>query len=130
MPKERDRVTATKDSTLTHEQRKEMMGLMKRMLPPVPSKGIIDVRFSFWFLRHWYIVFIFGKDTRNEFKSLDKGNMNTQLTNVARIFTYIIMLFIVLFLLFLLLYLFKSYLGIDLFPDYHLKDILRGKLPI
>lgn len=114
--------------SLSHEQRKEMMSLMKRMLPPVPSLGIIDIRFSFWFFRHWYIVFIFGKDTRNQFKSLDKGDMSAGLTTVAKAITYIIMVLVAIILLIYALYLIKSIMGIDLFPDTHLKDIIRNRL--
>lgn len=115
------------NETLSHEQRKDLVNLMKRMLPPVPSLGIIDIRFSFWFIRHWYLVFIFGKDTRNQFKSLDKGDMNTGLTTVAKVFTYIIMIIIMLILFLYLLYLVKSYMGIDLFPDQHFIDILKDR---
>ncbi|MDD4100251.1 MAG: hypothetical protein PHT47_04100, partial [Candidatus Cloacimonetes bacterium] len=81
----RDNTIGAKGITesLSHKQRKELMGLMKRMLPPVPSLGIIDIRFSFWFIRNWYIVLIFGKDTRNQFKSQDKGDMDAGLTTVA-----------------------------------------------
>ena len=114
--------------TLSHEQRKELMSLLKRMLPPVPSLGIIDIRFSFWFIRYWYVVFIFGKDTRNQYKSLDKGDMNVGLTTVARIVTYIVMFLVLLILFLYLLYLLKSYVGIDLFPDLHLKDIIKARL--
>jgi hypothetical protein len=114
--------------SLSHEQRKEMMSLMKRMLPPVPSLGIIDIRFSFWFFRHWYIVFIFGKDTRNQFRSLDKGDMSAGLTTVAKAVTYIILVLVAVILLIYALYLVKSIMGIDLFPDTHLRDIIRNKL--
>jgi hypothetical protein len=113
--------------TLSHAQRKELMSLMKRMLPPVPSLGIIDIRFSFWFIKHWYIVFIFGRDTRNQFKSLDKGDMDTALTSVAKLITYVILLLVMMILLLYLMYLIKSYMGIDLFPNAHLGDIIRGR---
>lgn len=116
--------TSLKES-LSHEQRKELMSLMKRMLPPVPSLGIIDIRFSFWFFRHWYVVFIFGRDTRNQFKSLDKGDMDAGLTTVAKLVTYVIMLLVATILLLYAMYLIKSLMGIDLFPDTHLIDIIR-----
>lgn len=116
--------TSLKES-LSHEQRKELMSLMKRMLPPVPSLGIIDIRFSFWFFRHWYVVFIFGRDTRNQFKSLDNGDMDAGLTTVAKLVTYVIMLLVATILLLYAMYLIKSLMGIDLFPDTHLIDIIR-----
>lgn len=114
--------------SLSHEQRKELMSLMKRMLPPVPSLGIIDIRFSFWFFRHWYVVFIFGRDTRKQFRSLDKGDMDTALTTVAKVVTYIILVLIAVILLLYALYLIKSLLGIDLYPDTHLRNIISDKL--
>ncbi len=113
---------------LTHEQRKELINLMKRMLPPVPSRGLIDVRFAFWFFGNWYIVFIFGKDTRNQFKAIDKGDWDRSLTVVAKIFTYIFMALVLILLTLMLLYFLKSSMGIDLFPDQHLMDVLKSKL--
>lgn len=124
----RDNTIGAKGITesLSHKQRKEIMGLMKRMLPPVPSLGIIDIRFSFWFIRNWYIVLIFGKDTRNQFKSQDKGDMDAGLTTVAKAFTYIFMLLLTIILLLYTLYLIKTFLGIDIFPGAHLRDIIRN----
>ena len=116
---------APKES-LSHEQRKEMMSLMKRMLPPIPSRGIVDIRFSFWLFRRWYLVFIFGKDTRDQFRSLDKGDMDAGLTTVAKAFTYIVMLLLTLILGIYALYLIKTILGIDIFPDAHLKDLIQS----
>ncbi|MEF3695247.1 MAG: hypothetical protein V3576_07865 [Candidatus Cloacimonadota bacterium] len=115
---------------LTHEQRKELMNLMKRMLPPVPSKGIIDIRFSFWFFRRWYIVLIFGRDTRNQFISMDRGDMDKSLTSVAKLITYLILVIVVFLLVALFLYLLKSYAGINIFPEAHLGDMIRGVVRI
>lgn len=114
--------------SLSHEQRKELMGLMKRMLPPVPSRGIIDIRFSFWLFRNWYIILIFGRDTRNQFKSLDKGDMDAGLTTVAKIVTYVFLFVLLLIMMLFLLYLLKSYAGIDFFPDKHLPEVIREKV--
>ncbi len=111
---------------LSHAQRKELMGLLKRMLPPVPSRGIIDIRFSFWFIKRWYIVLIFGEDIRNSFKALDKGDVDKGIVVVAKIFTYLFSTILILALIFVLMYLLKSIAGIDLFPDKHLTDIIKG----
>ncbi|MDP8231301.1 MAG: hypothetical protein P9L91_01385 [Candidatus Zophobacter franzmannii] len=69
MMKKKEKLIGTTDfkQNLSHGQRKELMALLKRMLPPVPSRGIVDIRFSFWFIKRWYIVFIFGEDIRNSF---------------------------------------------------------------
>ncbi len=111
---------------LSHTQRKELMGLLKRMLPPVPSRGIIDIRFSFWFIKRWYIVFIFGEDIRNSFQALDKGDVDKGIVAVAKVFTYLFSTVLILVLIFILMYLLKSIAGIDLFPDKHLTDIIKG----
>ncbi len=113
---------------LTHEQRKELISLMKRMLPPVPSRGLIDIRFAFWFFSNWYVIFIFGKDTRNQFIAIDKGDLDRSLTAVAKIFTYIFMLLALIVLFLILLYFLKSSLGIDFFPDEHFTDVLKSRL--
>lgn len=113
---------------LTHEQRKELISLMKRMLPPVPSRGIVDIRFAFWFFSTWYIVFIFGKDTRNQFMAIDKGDMDRSLTAIAKIFTYIFMILALVISFLILLYFLKSSLGIDLYPDDHLTDLIKEKI--
>jgi len=112
-------------SNLSFEQRKEMMELMKRMLPPVPSRGIIDIRFSFWFFKRWYIVFIFGEDIRDTFKANDRGEMDEGLIRIAKIFTYFILTVLMILIVLLVLYLLKSIAGIDIFPDQHLTDILH-----
>ncbi|MBN2830467.1 MAG: hypothetical protein JXR56_09130 [Candidatus Cloacimonetes bacterium] len=111
---------------LSHAQRKELMGLLKRMLPPVPSRGIIDIRFSFWFVKRWYIVFIFGEDIRNSFQALDKGDVDKGIVVVAKIFTYLFTTVLILSLIFITMYLLKSIAGIDIFPDKHLTDVIKG----
>ncbi len=112
---------------LNIEQRNQLKSLLKKMLPPVPSVGIIDIRFSFWFFKQWYVVFIFGRDTREGFKSLDKGDVDRSLSLVAKATTYIIMMISIMIMLLFLLYALKSVIGIDLFPDKHLSDFLPWK---
>jgi len=112
---------------LNIEQRNQLKSMLKKMLPPVPSVGIIDIRFSFWFFKQWYIVFIFGRDTREGFKALDKGDVDRSLSIVAKATTYIVMMITILIMLLFLLYALKSVVGIDIFPDKHLSDFLPWK---
>jgi hypothetical protein len=111
---------------LSFEQRRELMALIKRMIPPVPSRGIIDIRFSFWFIKTWYFVLIFGLDNRKQFKAIDQGDTDRSLIAVARIFTYVIMFLVISILSILLLYMLKSMAGIDLYPDKHFIDIIKA----
>jgi|GEM_PF-1301555 len=113
---------------LSHQQRKELISLMKRMLPPVPSKGLIDIRFAFWLFGSWYIVFIFGKDTRKQFKAIDRGDFDRSLTAVAKIFTYLFMLMLLLLSFLAVLYFLKSAMGIDIMPDDHFPEYIKEKL--
>lgn len=108
--------------SLNIEQRNQLKSLLKKMLPPVPSVGIIDIRFSFWFFKQWYVVFIFGRDTREGFKSLDKGDVDRSLSIVAKATTYVVMILAMMIMFLFLLYAIKSVLGIDIFPDKHLTD--------
>ena len=109
---------------LNIEQRQQLKSLLKQMLPPVPSIGMIDIRFSFWFFKQWYVVFIFGKDTREGFKSIDKGDMDRSLSLVAKTFTYLVMILFLMIMLLIFLYTLKSTIGIDIFPDKHLTDFM------
>lgn len=120
------RVIGTKvfQENLNIEQRNQLTSMLKKMLPPVPSKGIVDIRFSFWFVKQWYVVFIFGKDTREGFKSVDKGDMDRSMSLIAKAVTYIIMFFITLAVFLMFLYTVKSTLGIDIMPDKHLTDFM------
>ncbi len=112
---------------LNIEQRNQLKSMLKKMLPPVPSVGIIDIRFSFWFFKQWYVVFIFGRDTREGFKSLDKGDVDRSMSIIAKATTYIVMMITILIMLLFLLYALKSVVGIDIFPDKHLVDFLPWK---
>ena len=113
---------------LSFEQRKDLMSLIKRMIPPVPSRGLIDLRFTFWFIKSWYVVFIFGQDLRKQFKADDKGDVDRSLVAIARIFTYFTMSIILIILIVILLYILKTLAGIDLYPDTHFIDIIKSKL--
>lgn len=134
MSEEKDKLHTEPPRTrenLTFSQRKELLGLMKRMLPPVPSMGIIDIRFSFWFIRKWYVVFIFGKDTRNQFRIHERGIEDKILAILVKLTIYVIMALFFFTILVFLIYLIKSYLGIDIYPNKHfpgfIKDAFRGK---
>ncbi|MDP8232981.1 MAG: hypothetical protein P9L91_10000, partial [Candidatus Zophobacter franzmannii] len=57
---------------------------------------------------------------------LDKGDVDKGIVVVAKIFTYLFSTVLILVLLFVLMYLLKSIAGIDLFPDKHLADVIKG----
>ncbi|HCX72162.1 MAG TPA: hypothetical protein DHM37_00405, partial [Candidatus Cloacimonas sp.] len=105
--------------TLNHEQKQEIKSVLKRLLPPAYGKEVIDIRFTFWFLKKWYFVFIFGLDQRRDIEFMPDQRQNRAL---IIIFKAIIFLLIILGLLasaFGILYALKSISGIDLFPSSH-----------
>ncbi|MDN5354167.1 MAG: hypothetical protein PWQ09_923 [Candidatus Cloacimonadota bacterium] len=114
-----DNINPTIKKTLNHEQKQEIKSVLKRLLPPAYGKEVIDIRFTFWFLKKWYFVFIFGLDQRRDIEFMPDQRQNRAL---IIIFKAIIFLLIILGLLasaFGILYALKSISGIDLFPSSH-----------
>jgi len=114
-----DNINPTIKKTLNHEQKQEIKSVLKRLLPPAYGKEVIDIRFTFWFLKKWYFVFIFGLDQRQDIEFMPDQRQNRAL---IIIFKAIIFLLIILGLLasaFGILYALKSISGIDLFPSSH-----------
>lgn len=108
--------------SLSHEQRKELISLMKKILPPTPSAALIDLRFSFWFFKKWYCIFMLGRDVRPDFRATTVHDSDRNLVFAAKFFTYILMAVIFVIAVIILLYLLKSILGWDVLPDKHFTD--------
>jgi hypothetical protein len=109
---------------LSHEQRKELVSLMKKILPPIPHAAMIDLRFSFWFIKKWYCIFMLGRDIRPEFRASSSSDSDKSMVFIAKFFTYLLMTFIFIIMVIILLYLLKSIMGWDLMPGRHLTDFI------
>jgi hypothetical protein len=109
---------------LSHEQRKELVSLMKKILPPTPTAAVIDLRFSFWFIKKWYVILMLGRDIRPEFRASTPTDKDRSMIFVAKFFTYLLMTFIFVLLVIILIYLLKSILGWDLLPGKHMTDYI------
>ena len=106
--------------TLGYEQKQEIVRAMQRLGDP-GRKHFVDLRFTFWFIKRWYVVLLAGRDIRK--KKRDYGYTLLQKSTIVfiQLVLYAIIACIVLFGL----YLFKSALGIDIFPNFHILDILK-----
>ncbi len=117
-----DKVNPNIRKTLNFEQEREIDHLFKNCLPPPFARHIIDLRFNFWFLRKWYVVFMFGRENRKNvsFCNMEKYRWHIR---VMQILFFIIFFVGLTVFAFLLLYLFKSLMGIDLIADFHLRQL-------
>jgi hypothetical protein len=110
--------------SFSYEQKREICRICDRIMPQALERHVINFQHSFWFFRKWYLVLLFGKDTRQEFRSKELSYSQTFVRKIGMFF-FITILFLGAFaFLFLLFYLIKSVLGIDFFPEKHLLDFL------
>ena len=119
-----EKMNPTIRESLNFEQRREIAHLIERITPMCLHKHILDTFFRFWLIKRWYIRFIFGHDDTCEKRIITARQEKTFLSVVLNIIFTFIMIMGVLATLFLLFYLAKTILGIDLFPDKHLVDML------
>lgn len=117
-----DTVSPNIRKTLNFEQEREIDNLFKNCLPPPFAKHLIDLRFNFWFLKKWYVVIMFGPETRENVAFCNKEKYRYGI-RLLQILFFIIYFLGTAVMVFLLLYIFKSLLGIDLISDFHLKDL-------
>lgn len=109
-----------------HQQSSELSRFLNRVLP-LRGKHLVNLKFSFWLIKNWYFVLQFGVDKRDTKRLKKSGAAQTLLTIILNTIFIIILAVLIFVVVFYLLYLLKSTLGIDIFPNRHLSDILRGK---
>ncbi|MDY6915692.1 MAG: hypothetical protein SVM86_05220 [Candidatus Cloacimonadota bacterium] len=114
-----DTINPTIKKTLNHEQKQEIRSVLKRLLPPAFGKELIDVRFTFWFLKKWYFVFIFGLDQRKNIEFMPGQRQNRALGIIFKVIIFMIIILGLLVSAIGILYALKSISGIDLFPTTH-----------
>lgn len=119
-----DKLNPTIRNSLNYEQKREISCLLKRLLPQPFHKHTVEVRFNFWFLKHWYMIFLLGANNYRDQKVVTAKQEKTFLSIFMNIFFTFIMVMGILATIFLLLYLTKTLLGIDIFPDKHLLDFI------
>lgn len=94
------------------------------------SKHIVDARITIpLYFTRFYAVFLIGKDRRTASRAKDIEHRRRGSTLAGLLLAGCVGLGMIVFVLaglFMVLYLLKTALGIDIFPDTHLWDLLSG----
>jgi len=109
------------EKTFNFEQRQELRGVFKR-IARVPSQKIIDVRTTFWFIKRLYLVLFIGIDRR---RREPVGIWHELLAVFIRVLVFLILSVLLALVILGVMYIGKSEMGIDIFPDRHLSDVLH-----
>lgn len=121
------RIPAHVRDSLPLEQRQEVLNAFLTMTTSPNSPFKFEAVFPFFF-RRYYLLLLFGRDRRRSTSNAEHVRRE-RVPMPIRSFMYMALLGIVLasfvITLFMGIYLLKSYLGIDLFPNQHLKDFFN-----
>jgi len=110
-------------TSLTPEQLSEISGAISASRPlkkhPIDFRGVITLFFA-----RFYFVLLMGRDRRYSVKAIERERRRNSDIIASILFVFTILSPVIVGI-FLLLYFIKSFLGIDIFPNTHLWDILR-----
>lgn len=106
---------------------KQLEAIRTAVRTSLPKKHALDFRgiIPLFFFR-LYFVFLMGRDVRQETHNVEMERRNTSLFMASVLFLAVSMIVLIIFS-FGVLYILKSEMGIDLFPDRHLWDVLKGE---
>jgi hypothetical protein len=121
------RIPAHVRNFLPPEHRQEVLNAFLKMALERNSPIKFEATIPFFF-RRYYVLIWFGRDRRRATVDAER-NRRALVPRPIRTFFYLILLWVVLacfgLLAFMGLYWFKSFLGIDIFPNHHLKDFVE-----
>lgn len=115
-------------ANFTPEQLAALHVALARAQKSARARHLVDLRFGvplYW--ARYYVVLLLGRDQRSKVceVQVDRRERTTHLLRAFLVLLLFSLLFLGLAVVVLwLLYLLKSFLGIDIFPDRHLCDIL------
>ena len=110
---------------LNYEQAKAIKSVLERAIK-VPSKKLIDIEVTFWFFKRFYLVLYLGLDKRKTMRLIDDHSIAAIIKYSLHTVITLILWVSTLFVLFAALYYAKSTIGIDIFPEQHLQDIIKN----
>lgn len=94
-------------------QKDEIRKLIRRMIPK-PAKKMVDVRFTFWFIKRMFAVIFIGISKRKKERKSDLKGLQKFLAFEFKIAFYIIETAVLLLLLLMVLYILKITFGINI----------------
>ncbi|BAJ01525.1 hypothetical protein [Shewanella violacea] len=130
-PSERDanyfyqQLTPSVESSLSRQQRQEFLQILNRAVS-VPSKKLLSLQLSFWLFRHFYLVVYWGIDSRSRERNCAIPMVSGLLANGTIILSKGLCILLAGLITFWVAYEIKSLLGIDLFENFHLLDLIRS----
>lgn len=108
-------------NSLSSEQSREIKRLLE-LSRQCSSHSATKINFNLWFLHLYFVTLYFKKEQRSVSKRFKEYNkLETSLSIISIIFSFVFT-FGMIFAIFLALYYIKSFAGIDLFEERHLKD--------
>ena len=121
-------INPTIQESLNFEQKREIKAVLRRLSPSSMGKKYFDIRFTFWFIKRLYFVWIIGVDQRKKSRAGTATASQRAVTLVFQLLMYLGILISIILVAFLILYSLKSFAGIDILPDMHLQEYLRELL--
>ncbi|MBE7216329.1 hypothetical protein MK852_21025 [Shewanella benthica] len=132
-PNERDanyfyqQLSAGVEADLSREQRQEFLRVLNRAVS-VPSQKLVSLQLSFWCFRHFYLVVYWGIDSRARERTSAVPIVSGLLAKGTLILSKGIFFLLASLITLWVAYEIKSFLGIDLFNNFHLVDLIRSLL--
>jgi hypothetical protein len=112
-----------KDS-LSTEQSRELKRLLKISMQCTRTTAT-KVNFDIWFFGIYFVTLYFGREQRSPLRRFkESSKIEMLISMVSIVFSFVFTLSLIL-AIFLALYYVKSFVGIDLFEESHLKDYLN-----
>ncbi|OGQ95004.1 MAG: hypothetical protein A2284_04910 [Deltaproteobacteria bacterium RIFOXYA12_FULL_61_11] len=108
---------------LNYDQKNEIRRVITMACRP-PSKKLLDLRFSFWFVRRLYCVFFIGIDRRRLLRSSNQGRQRWTSNRFVASSILVLEILVLTVMTFLIFYTVKVSLGIDLFPGPHFLGLI------
>ena len=106
------------EKSLTADQKDEIKKLIKRMVP-VPAKKLVDVRFTFWFIKRIFAVVFIGVSKRKNERKSDLKGLHRFLSLEFKLIFYLLEAALVLFALISLLFIIKVLFGVNMMSYFY-----------
>jgi len=109
----------------SYEQKRAIKSVLQRAIK-VPSKKVVDIEVTFWFFKRFYLVVYLGLDKRKKIRLLDGYDLATLVKYGLHTLITLLLWLSTLFVMFAAIYYAKSTIGIDIFPEQHIEDVMIG----
>ena len=120
-----EQLNASIEASLSYEQKEDFKRVLKQAVK-VPSKKIVSMEITFWFFKRFYAVFYLGHDRRTNRRKPAASSAEFSLRLLLTTAIYLILWGATAVVVFFVVYYTKSVLGIDIYPEQHLQQLISG----